>query len=78
MRMPKPHQRAAKSVDTLIIIPNQNLFVSPMKDHFRRCFRDGRSGTLFGRCLHHRSDVKEGLSTLFRRRRAIMREMARP
>ena len=42
-----------KVVDTLLIIPNQNLFrVADERTTFRRCLRPGGSGALFGCGLH--------------------------
>ena len=52
-RAPHAHGRGRiaelhKCVDTLLIIPNQNLFRSPTRDHLRRRLRDGRPGALPG------------------------------
>ena len=68
-----------KSVDTLIVIPNQNLFrIANDKTHLRRRFRDGRPGALFGRCLHYRPDGQGRLINLdFADVRSVMREMGR-
>ena len=44
-------------VDTLIVIPNQNLFrIANDKTTFADAFGDGRPGALFRCCLHHRPD----------------------
>ena len=46
-----------KHVDTLLVIPNQNLFrVANEKTTFADAFAHGRPGALFGRRLHHRPD----------------------
>ena len=46
-----------KCVDTLLIIPNQNLFrVANEKTTFADAFAHGRPGALFRRRLHHRPD----------------------
>ena len=46
-----------KAVDTLITIPNQNLFrIANEKTTVRRRLLDGRPGALFRRGLHHRPD----------------------
>ena len=64
-----------KAVDTLIIIPNQNLFrVANEKTTFRRRVRDGRPGALFRRRLHHRPDGERGPHQPRLRRRPLDHE----
>ena len=66
-----------KVVDTLLIIPNQNLFrVTSREDHFCRRLRHGRPGSLFGCGLHHRPDSqgRSDQSGLCRRTRCHARE----
>ena len=66
-----------KVVDTLLIIPNQNLFrVANEKTTIRRRLRHGRSGALFGRGLHHRPDRqgRSDQSRFCRRSRGHARE----
>ena len=54
-----------KYVDTLIVIPNQNLFrVAEREDDVCRGLHSGRPGALFGYRLHRRLIVKEGLINL--------------
>ena len=46
-----------KYVDTLIVIPNQNLFlVAKANTTFKEAFADGRRGAAAGRARHHRPD----------------------
>ena len=67
-----------KVVDTLLIIPNQNLFRGEREDDVRRRIRDGRPGALFARRLHHRSDGEGRPDHLdFADVRAVMREMGK-
>lgn len=43
------HRRTGKYVDTLIIIPNQNLFkIANREDHLRRRLQDGQTDVLMG------------------------------
>ena len=66
-----------KVVDTLLIIPNQNLFrVAMEKTTFCRRLRHGRPGSLFGCGLHHRpnSQRRSDQSRFCRRARRGARE----
>ena len=65
LRRPPPHaarpsrasQELQKYVDTLIVIPNQNLFRVANETHdLRRSLRDGRRGAAHGRARRHRPD----------------------
>ena len=62
-----------KYVDTLIVIPNQNLFrVATEKTTFCRRLHAGRPGAVFRRCLHRRPD-RQGRSHQSRLRRCAHR-----
>jgi len=65
-----------KVVDTLLIIPNQNLFrVANEKTTFADAFAHGRPGALLRRRLHHRPDGQGRPDNLdFADVRAVMRE----
>ncbi len=66
-----------KEVDTLLIIPNQNLFrVANEKTTFADAFAHGRSGALFGRGLHQRSH-RQGRSDQSRFRRCAVQSCVR-